>query len=110
MYTLNRCHLGPGLGIREIVAARSGFLIIAGNAGSDPSETYPESADYDEGRGFLIFHWDSASGEAHSIGAIPDPAGKAEAMTILGESEEHIDVLILFDGADNGEPSVYRIS
>jgi len=106
---LHRLHLGEGLGIREIVAARSGFLIIAGNAGSEPSEKYIEAEDYAADRDFFLFTWDGKGPEVHKIGPIPDVAGKAEAMTILEETAEHITVLILFDGAKQGRPTVYRI-
>lgn len=108
-YVLHKLPLGSGLGIREIVAAQSGFLIIAGNAGSEPSDDYPEAVDYDENRGFWMFGWDGRGSDVNRIGRIPNTPGKAEAMTILDESEDHVTVLILFDGARNGQPSVYRI-
>lgn len=108
-YTLHRLKLGDGLGIREIVAARSGFLIIAGNAGSEPSEKYVESEDYEQDRDFYLFHWSGKGPELHRIGPIPDVAGKAEAMTILEETPDQITVLILFDGPARGRPTVYRI-
>ena len=50
-YVLHRLRLGAGFGIREIVAAKSSFLIIAGNSASEPSEKYTESMDYDAGSG-----------------------------------------------------------
>lgn len=106
---LHRLRLGEGLGIREIVAARQGFLLIAGNAGSEPSDTYPQAQDYEEGRGYLIYRWSGEGSEVQKIGAIPDPPGKAEAMTILEESAPSTTVVILFDGARNGAPSVYRL-
>jgi hypothetical protein len=108
-YTLHKVQLGEGLGIREIVAAKSCFLIIAGNAGSEPSREYPKAQDYDKDRGFLMFAWDGDSTEAHRIGPIPDVPAKAEAMTILDESPDHITILVLFDGIAGGRPTVYRI-
>jgi hypothetical protein len=109
-YALHRLHLGPGLGIRELVAARSGFLLIAGNAGSEPSEEYPESQDYEKGREFFLFQWDGKSTGVHRIGALPKTTGQAEAMTILEETQDSATVLILFDGPEGGRPTVYRIS
>ncbi len=106
---LHRLRLGEGLGIREIVAAKSGFLIIAGNAGSEPSEKYTDAEDYAADRDFFLFTWEGKGPEVHKIGPIPDVAGKAEAMTILEETADHITVLILFDGAQRGQPTVYRI-
>lgn len=108
-YKLHRLNLGKGLGIREIVAAESGFLVIAGNAGSEPSDKHPHAADYEKGRAFWIFNWDGQSPHVHKIGQIPNAPGKAEAMTILEESAEALMVLILFDGAPRGRPSLYRI-
>jgi hypothetical protein len=108
-YTLHKLRLGKGLGIREIVAAKSGFLIIAGNAGSEPSEKFTESENYEEDREFSLVFWNGKGFEVHHIGPIPDPPGKAEAMTILEETASEITALILFDGPQGGRPSVYRL-
>lgn len=108
-YRLRRVRLGKGLGIRELVALKSGFLIIAGNAGSEPSEKYADAEDYEKDRGFEMFAWDGQSSEARRIGVIPNVPGKAEAMTVLEESEDDVTVLMLFDGPKRGRPSVYRI-
>jgi hypothetical protein len=108
-YTLHRLRLGTGVGIREIVAARTGFLVIGGNASSEPSEQFTESADYEEDREFTLFAWDGRNPDVHRIGPIPDVRGKAEAMTILEETEDHVIVLMLFDGPRQGRPTVYRI-
>jgi len=108
-YKLHSLSLGDGYGIRELVAAQSCFLIIAGNSGSEPSDKFPKSENYREDRGYVIHSWDGKGSKVHRIGQIEKPPGKAEAMTILGESERQIEVLILFDGADKGRPSVYRI-
>jgi hypothetical protein len=108
-YTLRRLRLGKGLGIREIVAVKGGFLLIAGNAGSEPSEKFTESEDYERDRDFSLVFWDGGGSEVQRIGAIPDPPGKAEAMTVLEESASEATVLILFDGPKGGQPSVYRI-
>jgi len=108
-YTLHRLRLGKGLGIREIVAAGSGFLIIAGNAGSEPSEKYTESENFEEDRDYSLVLWDGKGSEIHPIGPLLNPPGKAEAMTILDESASEVTVLILFDGPKGGQPSTYRI-
>jgi len=108
--TLHRLPLGPGLGIRELVAARSSFLLIAGNAGSEPSAEYPESQDYEKDREFFLFQWDGRSPAVHKIGALPKSSGQAEAMAILEESDDGVTVLILFDGPSGGRPTVYRLS
>lgn len=108
-YTLHRLQLGPGLGIREIVAAAKGFLLIAGNAGSEPSDVYPEAQDYEENRGYTLFWWEGRGSAVHKIGPIPDPPGKAEAMLILEATAAQATVLILFDGPKEGKPSLYRL-
>jgi hypothetical protein len=109
VYALHKLRIGEGLGIREIVAARTGFLIVAGNAGAEPSEKFTESENYEKDREFSLVFWDGKGSEVRRIGSIPDPPGKAEAMTILEESASEITVLILFDGPKGGRPSVYRI-
>jgi len=108
-YTLHRLMLGAGLGIREIVAARSGFLLIAGNAGSEPSDAFPKAQDYEKGRDYWLWWWDGKGSAVHRIGAIPNPPGKAEAMAILDETADGATVLILFDGPKDGRPSVYQL-
>lgn len=109
-YTLHRLRLGEGFGIREIVATKAGFLIIAGNAGSEPSEKFTESENYEQDREFSLVFWDGKGSETQRIGPIPDVPGKAEAMTILTESPTEITVLMLFDGPKGGRPTIYRIS
>jgi len=109
VYTLHKLMLGAGLGIREIVAAKSGFLIIAGNAGSEPSNVYSEAKDYAKKRGYWLYRWDGKGSAVHKIGPIPDPPGKAEAMTILDETADQATVLVLYDGPKQGRPSVYRL-
>jgi hypothetical protein len=109
-YTLHKLRLGEGLGIREIVAAQSCFLIIAGNAGSEPSKKYGEAEDYEKDRDFFLFRWDGKSTDVHRIGALPKTDGKAEAMAILEETKDSVTVLVLFDGPNRGRPTVFRIS
>jgi hypothetical protein len=108
-YKLHSLSLGDGYGIREMVAAQSCFLIIAGNSGSEPSEKFPQSENYQADRGYLMYSWPGSGSKVHRIGPIENPPGKAEAMMILSESQQQIEVLILFDGAQKGGPSVYRI-
>jgi hypothetical protein len=109
-YTLHRLRLGPGLGIRELVATQSSFLLIASNAGSEPSPEYPESQDYEKNREFFLFQWDGKNPAVQNIGALPKTSGQAEAMTILQETKDALTVLVLFDGPSGGQPTVYRIS
>jgi len=119
-YRLHTVALGAGLGIREIVAIQSendydGFLIIAGNAGCKPGEsdnpdTVTDVKDWEQDRGFFLFYWDG-KGRVEAIGEIPRASDdyKAEAMTVLSNTKEAFDLLILFDGPSGGAPTVYRI-
>ncbi len=109
-YTLHRLRLGEGLGIRELVATPSSFLIIAGNAGSDPSEEYASSEDYDKNRDFFLFRWDGKDPAVQKVGTLPRTEGQPEAMAVLEETRDSLTVLILFDGPKGGRPTVYRIS
>ncbi len=109
-YTLHRLRLGAGLGIRELTATRSSFVIIAGNAGSDPSEEYPQSEDYDKKRDFFLFRWDGTDAAVQKIGALPKTKGQPEALAVLDETKDSLTVLILFDGPKGGRPTIYRIS
>ncbi len=119
-YNLHTVVLGEGLGIRELVAIQSGkdyngFLIIAGNAGCEPGDgdnpdTVTDVKDWKPGRGFFLFYWDGRE-QAEAIGGIPRSSDgyKAEAITILSDTKEAFDLLILFDGPPGGAPTVYRV-
>lgn len=119
-YKLHTVATRKGLGIRELVAIQSGkdyngFLIITGNAGCEPGDsddpdTVTDVKDWKLGRGFFLFYWDGRE-RAELIGEIPKASKdyKAEAMTVISDTKEAINVLILFDGPAGGEPTVYRI-
>ncbi len=109
-YQLHRLRLGEGLGIRELVATEWSFLLIAGNAGSEPSEEYAQSEDYDKDRDFFLFRWDGKDPAVQRIGTLPKTGGQAEAMAVLEETKDDLTVLILCDGPQGGRPTVYRIS
>ncbi|MHC4266010.1 MAG: DUF3616 domain-containing protein, partial [Planctomycetota bacterium] len=115
-YKLHSLELGDSLGIREIAAVKKGFLIIAGNAGSEPGDNEEEAdtqtvvQDWERGRGFNLFFWDGGTG-VQNIGEIPrDNEGyKAEGMMVLEENDSAIDLLIVFDGPGGGSPTIYRV-
>ena len=102
-FTTHRTHrimLGTGLGIRDIAAVRDGFLFIAGPSSST------EAA-----HGFTLHYWPDPDGKAASIGDIPSAKGKkAEGLVVLGETDDSVDVLVLYDGAENGAPTPIRIT
>ena len=119
-YKLHTVATGEGLGIRELVAIQSGkdyngFLIITGNAGSEPGDsdepdTVTDVKDWEPQRGFFLFYWDGKE-RTELIGEIPRTSEnyKAEAMMVVSDTTEAIDLLILFDGPSGGAPTVYRI-
>ena len=97
--SLHRMKVGTGLGIREIAALKDGFLIVTGAAASDVGR--------DES--FALWFWNPGGG-ARFIGELPDPAGKAEGLYILDDAADHVDVLVIFDGASGGSPRAYRVA
>jgi len=114
-YVLHTVPLGPAVGIREMVAIQSGFLIVAGNAGCAPGDsedpdTETDVKDFDPDRGFSLFFWDGKSG-LEDIGEIPRQSEeyKVEAMTVLRETDSEIDLLMLSDGPPGGDPTIYRV-
>jgi hypothetical protein len=90
--------LGEGIGIRDLVAVPGGFLILTGLA-----------ADVD-GPADVIFWDETLAAESNGEESLRplfhiDRAAKAESLTLLGSSEpDHYRLLIMFDGAKNGEP------
>ena len=75
-YALHKLHLGEGLGIREIVATKTGFLIIAGNAGSEPSKKFTESENYEKGRGYSLAFWDGKGPRSIASARSPIPRAR----------------------------------
>ena len=104
-YTLRYIDL-DGYGIRELVKVKKGFLVIAGPSGGERGE-------------FLIYFWDGDDGvpdrgedksKLKLLGQLPTPRGaKAEGMTLLEETKEHYDVLVVYDGVVRGFPERFRI-
>ncbi len=114
-YRMHKLPLGRGLGIRDMAAIDPGFLMIVGNAGSEPGDsdnpdTKTNVKDFNPGRGYHLVFWDGADG-LQKIGEIPrdDARDDPEAMTVLTETDDSIEMLILSDGPRGGHPTVYRI-
>lgn len=98
-FQLHRLQLGPNLGVRELVSIKEGFLILGGASPTD------ESAD-----GFFLFHWPGPGAEAARIAAIPNPPGKAEGLLVLSETAADIEILLFFDGVENGAPTWFKLA
>jgi hypothetical protein len=98
-----------GLGFRDITRVENGFLILAGPVGDGPGS-------------YQIYLWDGedcllgirTSGQTGTIeflGVIPtDEGAKAEGITVLKESSSAYEVAIVYDGLNNGSPTLFRIS
>jgi len=114
-YVMHTVPLGDGIAIREMVAIDSGFLIVAGNAGSEPSDgdnpdTETNVKDFDPDRPFSLVFW-NGDDRLQEIGAIPTESTKhnVEAMLVLSETDDSIELLMLCDNPTRGYPTVYRI-
>ena len=90
--------LGPGRGIRDLARVGGGILVLAGPA---VEENVPAS----------VFLWNPASGALKKLADLSGiPAGaKAETLLVLGQTPQHYDVLVMFDGISNGGPVEYLV-
>jgi hypothetical protein len=108
---LHRLRVGAAQGIREIVALNSGFLVLTGNACAEPSKNFPNSLAPPHDHTFRLFFWNpGASPSVTFVGDLPSPSAKAEGMLVLEDAADHIDVLVICDGAAGGGPKVYRLT
>jgi hypothetical protein len=96
-----------GLGIRDMVSVKDGFLILAGPMGDGPG-------------GYHLYLWNGldcvpgkngAKGRLQYLGQIAvDPDTKAEGMTLLpGKKDDLQQLLIVFDGPERGNPKRYQL-
>lgn len=103
--------VGEGRGIRELAAVRDGFIILTGNASAEASKKFPTSMARQGDKSFDLFLWrPGKKPETQSIGELPFPAAKAEAILVLEDTERYVDILVLCDGAENGAPRSYRLT
>lgn len=88
---MDRLDLG-GRGVRDLVAYKGAFLVLAGPAPDQDGE-------------FAVYSWDG-SGGAKLIGALADYGEdeKPEAILPLDEAGGTLRLLVLFDGAKEGAP------
>ncbi len=107
--TLHALSIGNGMGVRELVGVKEGFLILTGNACAEATKKQPETMAPGEDQTFRLFIWKPGT-PPRLIGDVPQPSAKAEGMLLLDETESTIDILMLFDSAPAGGPRAYRIS
>lgn len=95
-----------GHGIRDIQRVKSGFLILSGPVGDAP----------ESGR---LYFWDGKDGvlgedrpvtAARFLGHVPGPPGsKAEGLAIEEETADAYKVVIVYDSAKNGSPTLFSV-
>ncbi len=97
--------VGAGQGIREIAALPVGFLVLTGNAGSEPSKHFPASEDHAEDTSYALWWWQPQSATSLAkLLVLPKHEGKAEGLLVTKTEAAEIEVVILFDSGKNGAP------
>lgn len=101
---LRPVNLGIGCGVRDLVAVKGGFLVLAGlDVSEQPQRSY---------RSFIHF-WDGRSETVTPLGSLAssDKGGKPEALLVLSDNPGQADysILVLSDGVAGGAPKVYAV-
>jgi hypothetical protein len=98
-----------GLGVRDLVATKGGFLILAGPMGDGPGS-------------FKVFWWNGrdclpgtkrpdAPGETRELCRVPHEKGaKPEGIAITQETDSSYELLVCFDGLPNGGITRFRLT
>jgi hypothetical protein len=98
-----------GLGIRDLAPVQNGFLILAGPVGDGPGAYHLYVWDGRDGLPGQR-HPDEPLGRLEWLGKIAtEKEAKAEAVTVLEESDTAYELLIVFDGLKDGEATRYRV-
>ena len=111
---LTRLALGQNRGIRDMIAVKTGFLLLAG----------PDDSPTSKDAGWVVAWWDGQADEGRVVQpkvlAALDLSGvklrkcdkelKPEAMTVLEETPAAYSLLVLSDGMCDGGPLVFRIA
>ena len=112
--TMSRLALGPRRGIRDMIAVKTGFLILAG----------PDDSRASQSAGWILAWWD---GKPAADGGVVQPRWlaaldlkgvklrpcdrelKPEAMTVLEETAVAYKLLVLSDGLCDGGPLAFTV-
>ncbi|MCH7725328.1 MAG: DUF3616 domain-containing protein [Planctomycetes bacterium] len=98
-----------GLGVRDMVRVSDGFLIVAGPVGDIPHR-------------YRLYHWDgrdclpgtdrdTTRGTITLLGSIPTAFGvKAEGITVMEENDDDYKLLVVYDSARRGNPTLLRVA
>lgn len=106
--------VGHGRGIRDLVAVKDGFLILAG----------PDDDEDNEDVGWTISLWDGAAADGNVaapklLAALDldgierrrcDKRPKPEAMAVLEEAPDRYRVAVLSDGLCDGGPMIFNLA
>ncbi len=79
--------LDEGRGIRDLVRARDGFLLISDQATNDKASD-----------GFVLYYWQGPDGKLTQIGKVPGTSGRPEGLSVLEEPAYKVTLLVVFDG------------
>ena len=101
--------ISKGRGIREIAAVKDGFIVLTGNASAEASKKIPISAAPGPDTRFELLFWNGRDSKATNLGRLPQNGGKGEALLVLDDTSDHVDLLVIFDGLPGGEPMSVRI-
>ena len=103
--------LGKGIGVRDLTATKEGILILAGEAGSVPSETFLRSDNYTTDDNFTLYFWRPQDvSPPVRVGNLPIVKGKAEGILVHEETDSTITIVVLYDGSYNGMPRVFKLN
>ncbi|WP_167378024.1 DUF3616 domain-containing protein [Rhizobium gallicum] len=112
--TVEKLALGADVGVRDLAAVKGGVMILAGRSQDDVAVSHAncgQPIETEEGPPApSVWFWDGKN-EPHPLGMLPGvgPGDKAETLMLLDESESEYRALIMFDGAENGEPIEFLI-
>jgi hypothetical protein len=102
--------VGAGQGIREIADLPEGFLVLTGNAGSEPSKQFPSSLDHEEKNPYALWWWRPGTDTSLvKLLVLPKHQGKAEGLLVTKLEGRKAEVVILFDSGENGAPLTLNV-
>ncbi len=103
--------LGKTFGVRDLVPTKEGILILAGEAGSIPSESFLRSENYTTDDNFTLYFWPPQDPRPPArVGNLPIVKGKAEGLLVHEETDSTITIVVLYDGSYNGMPRVFKLN
>lgn len=99
---VTRLPLGKTTGIRDLAAVRDGLIVLSGPVNEQAVAP-------------ALWHWNDTTGALAPLGTLTPAKGlpedaKAETVLVLRDTpKQPLRLLILYDGAENGAPTEYRV-